>query len=121
MYTHVASKDNSTDSAGHLLYDGVNKMKYGTELTYSMLSWFALSGRYDRVIADTKDASKTFAVVTPRVIFRSDYNSQDQVTIQYSHWFDGSGVAVRSGYPSKEDPALVPDADTVSLTASMWW
>lgn len=113
MYTHVASKQ--------FEYDNVNKLKYGAEGTYSALSWLAFSGRYDRVVADTKDASKTFAVITPRLIFRSDYNSQDQVTIQYSHWFDGSGVAVRSGYPPKEDPALLPDADTFSITGSMWW
>jgi hypothetical protein len=113
MYTHVASKD--------FQYDNVDKVKYGGELTYSALSWLAFGGRYDRVIANTSDTSKTFAVITPRLIFRSDYNSQDQVTLQYSHWFDGSGVNVRTGYPPQEDPAVVPDADSVSIMASMWW
>jgi hypothetical protein len=121
MYTHVASKDNATNASGHLLYDGVNKVKYGAEATYSALSWLAFGARYDRVVPDTSDTSKTFAVITPRLIFRSDYNSQDQVTIQYSHWFDGNGVNVRTGYPPKENPALTPDPDTLSIMASMWW
>lgn len=113
IFTHVTSKDRA--------YDDVNKLKYGAELTYSALSWFAVSTRYDRVVADTSNASKTFAVVSPRVIFRSDFNSQDQVTLQYSRWVYGSGVAARSGYPAVEDPSLVPDENVFSLAASMWW
>ena len=113
MLTRVASDDKA--------FDGVKKLKYGGELSYSMLSWLALSTRYDRVVADTDNASKTFAVVSPKLILRSDYNSQDQITLQYSHWFYGSGVNVRTGYPAREDASIVPDADTFSLTASMWW
>jgi hypothetical protein len=113
MFTSVASDDEP--------YDGVKKLKYGGELSYSMLSWLALSTRYDRVVADTDDDAKTYAVVSPKLIFRTDYNSQDQITLQYSHWFYGSGVNVRTGYPAREDPSIEPDANTFSLTASMWW
>jgi hypothetical protein len=122
MWTHVSSDDKTIDpSTGKNLYDGVSKLKYGAELTYSALAWLALSGRYDRVVANVNDDSRTFAVLSPRVILRSDYNSQDQVAIQYSRWFYGSGVAVRTGYPPVDDPSVVPDASTFSLTASMWW
>jgi hypothetical protein len=124
MYTHVASEDPD--------FDDVDKLKYGGEVTYSAFSWLALSTRYDRVVANTDDASRTFAVISPRVIFRTDYNSQDQVTLQYSRWFHGSGVVVRPGYAPCTpltgnaetqcgDPSVEPDADTFSLTASMWW
>lgn len=113
LFTHVASDDPA--------YDGVDKLKYGAEVSYSMLPWLGVSGRYDRVIADTDDPTKTFAVVSPRIILRTDYNSQDQVTIQYSRWFYGSGVTVRTGYPPRPDPSLSPDEDTFSLTANMWW
>jgi hypothetical protein len=113
LYTHVTSDDPN--------YDGIDKLKYGAELTYSALRWLAVSTRYDRVIANTDDASRTFAVVSPRIILRTDYNSQDQVTLQYSRWIYGSGVAVRTGYPAYDDPAVVPDENMVSLTASMWF
>ena len=113
LYTSVGSDDAA--------FDGVSKVKYGSELTYSALSWLAVSGRYDRVVANTDDDSQTFAVVSPRVILRTDYNSQDQVTIQYSHWMYGSGVAVRTGYPPEEDPSIRPDEDTLSMMVNMWW
>lgn len=102
-------------------FDGVGKLKYGTEVTYSAFSWLAFSGRYDRVIADLDDDTQTFAVISPRILFRTDCNSQDQVTLQYSRWMYGSGVNVRAGYPEREDPSIRPDEHTLSLNVNMWW
>lgn len=102
-------------------FDGVGKLKYGSELTYSVLPWLAFGGRYDRVVADTDDDTRTFAVISPRIILRTDYNSQDQVTLQYSRWLYGSGVAVRAGYPKREDLAIRPDENTLSMNVNMWW
>ena len=113
IYTKVGS-----DQPG---YDGVKKLKYGAEATYSITSWFAASGRYDRVMANTADAHQTYAVVSPRLIFHSDWDSQDQVVLQYSRYMVGSGVPVITGYPPAPDLYTVPDADVVSLTASIWW
>lgn len=102
-------------------WDDVQKLKYGTELTYSMLSWFAAGGRYDRVIPDTDDATRTHAIATLRTIFRTNWNARDQVVLQYSHFFTGSGSVVVDGYPPAPDPTIEPDAHVVSLAASMWW
>jgi hypothetical protein len=113
MFTRVSSNDPD--------FDGISKVKYGAEVTYSALAWLALSTRYDRVVANTDDARQTFSVISPRIILRSDFNSQDQVTLQYSRWFYGSGVVVRSGYPPVNDPTIVPDENMLSLTANLWW
>ncbi len=113
IYTKVGS-----DQLG---YDGVKKLKYGAEATYSITSWFAASGRYDRVMANTDDSHQTYAVISPRLIFHSDWDSQDQVVLQYSRYMVGSGVPVITGYPPAPDLYTIPDADVVSLTASMWW
>jgi hypothetical protein len=113
IYTGVSSDDEA--------YDGVTKMKYGSEVTYSAFSWLAFGGRYDRVVADTDDDTKTFAVISPRVILRTDYNSQDQVTLQYSRWMYGSGVPIRAGYPPRDDLSIRPDENTVSMNVNMWW
>lgn len=114
IYTKVGSPDQPG-------YDGVKKLKYGAEATYSFTSWLAASGRYDRVMAHVGDSSQTFAVISPRLIFHSDWDSQDQVVLQYSRYMVGSGVPVITGYPPAPDLYTVPDADVVSLTASIWW
>jgi hypothetical protein len=113
IYTSVSSPD--------VDFHGIKKLKYGTEATYSMLPWLAAGMRYDRVQDDTSDDTRTFAVISPRLILRTDYNSQDQVTIQYSRWMYGSGVAVREGYPPEEDHAIRTDKHTLSMNVNMWW
>jgi len=101
--------------------DGVKKLKYGLEGAYSILSWFGLGARYDRVMQDLDDATRTHAILTGRLIFRSDWQAQDQIVLQYSRFFSGSGVWVREGSPAKYDPTVVPDNDVVQLIATMWW
>jgi hypothetical protein len=113
VFTSVRSAD--------LGYDGIKKLKYGAEVGYAPLSWLALSGRYDRVIGNIDDGRKTTAIVSPRIIFRSGYNARDQLVLQYSHWFNGSGIIVNSGAPPQPDPNVRPDQDVLSLMVSMWW
>jgi hypothetical protein len=102
-------------------YDGIDRLKYGAEVGYSMLRWLALGGRFDRVLNDIDDDSQTHAVWTARAIFRSDFASQDQVVLQYSNYQSGSGVAVKDGQPPVRDFSIDPDNHVVSLMASMWW
>jgi hypothetical protein len=113
MLTHVSSNES--------IYNNVTKRKYGMEGAYSLLPWLAASLRLDRVEPDVDDGKQTFTVVSPRIIFRSKWQARDQVVLQYSHWFNGSGVLVRDGYPAMYDPTIHPDEHVVSLSASMWW
>lgn len=101
--------------------DGVFKLKYGTELTYSFIKWMGAGLRYDRVLPDTKDSTQTHAIISPRLIFKSDWASRDQVTLQYSGYLYGSNSAPVVGTPPAKDPTVKPDNHVVSLTASMWW
>jgi len=105
----------------HRVYDGTTMWKLGGEVTYSLLPWLAVSGRYDRVVPDTQDPFFTFAVVSPRIILRTDWQATDQIVLQYSHWFDGAGTLIRVGDPPMENANFVPDKDMISLSASMWW
>ena len=113
MRTHVTSDDPTRD--------GVDKMKFGGEATYSLLSWLAVSARYDQVAPNVDDSRYSFAAISPRVILRSDWQATDQIVLQYSHWLNGSRTTVRTGDPPMENVAVVPDSDMVSLSASMWW
>jgi hypothetical protein len=120
MITHVQSDDTQYDSNGRF-YNGVTKRKIGVLASYSVLSWLALTTRYDQVDPDTQDRTFSFAVLSPGVIFRSDWTSTDQIVLQYSHWFDGGHTLVRVGDPPREYIGAVPDGDMISLSASMWW
>ncbi len=101
------------------------------EVSYTPISWIALSGRYDRVIDNVDDATQTTSIITPRVIFRTGFNARDQVVLQYSHYFNGSNVYAMTSVPQVTSngpvptldisPADRPDADVLSLMASMWW
>ena len=104
-----------------LRFDGFKKLKLGGEGSYSMLPWLAAGVRYDMVKPDVDFDSYNFSVLSPRVIFRTGWQAHDQVTLQYSHWFNGERTTVRGGYPPKPDVTLIPDEDVVSLSASMWW
>jgi len=103
------------------VYNNISKRKYGIEGGYALLPWLAASLRLDRVEPDNWDGSQSFTIASPRLIFRSSWQAHDQVVLQYQHWFDGSGVVVRNGYPAVPDPSIHPDQDVLSLSASMWW
>ena len=119
--TKVASDDKSVDWSGAKLYDGATKVKFGMEAGYSLLSWFAVSARYDQVKPNLDNDRYSFSVVSPRLIFRTDWQATDQLVLQYSHWINGSQTTIRTGNPPREDPTASPDTDVVSLSASMWW
>jgi hypothetical protein len=102
-------------------YDGVDKQKFGAEVTYNFSRWLAASFRFDAIAQDLKDIDESSTVLTPRLIFHSNWQSRDQVVLQYQKWINGSQVYVRTGTPPVYDPLINPDQDVVSLSASMWW
>jgi hypothetical protein len=113
MQTHVTSPDP--------MFSNSNKVKVGGEAAASLFSNLATSVRFDYVAPNGGDKTEAFSVVSPRLIFRSKWQAHDQVVLQYSHFFYGSDVIVRSGYPALPDPTIHPDRDMISLSASMWW
>ncbi len=102
-------------------YGGDTALKYGGEVTYSPLSWLAVSTRYDHVSPTTDNDYFAFAVVSPRIIFHTDWTSTDQVVLQYSRWLNGSLTTIRTGEPPEEDVTAIPDEHMLSLSANMWW
>ena len=125
---YVQTKSDYVGAPNEPTYDGMKKYKFGLEGTYSLLPWFAASMRYDNVTPNSDDSRQTFAIISPRLIFRTGWQAHDQIVLQYSHWFNGDRVIVRDGYPPVEDRRMPPgpnrvdpDEDMISLSASMWW
>jgi hypothetical protein len=112
MHTSVSSDDPA--------FDGNGKLKLGTELTYNILSWFSVSGRFDHV-APGESSSQSFNVLTPRVLFHNGWDSQMEVALSYSRFIYGGDVQVETGSPPTLDPLAVPDADVIALTGWVWW
>ena len=82
----------------------LNKLKFGTEWTYTPLPWLGLGGRYDVVEPNTSASAESFSVLSPRIIFRTAFVTHEQVLIQYSRYFYGSGF----------QPMLGPQPGTMS-------
>ena len=101
--------------------DGVMKLKAGFEATYSMKSWFGVSGRFDHVSPDTKDASSAFNVFSPRLLFHTDWRSRDEFALQYSYFVNGNSALVYRGSPMAADPTAAPDKHVFMISGTFWW
>jgi hypothetical protein len=113
IYSHVASDDPN--------YDADHKVKFGAEGSYALFSWFAASARIDHVRPTMNVDGRDFTILSPRLIFRTDWQARNQVVIQYSRFIYNGDPIVRSGYPAVDDPGILPDENMISLSGSMWW
>jgi hypothetical protein len=99
----------------------VLKLKAGAELTYSMASWFGVSGRFDHVRQDNDFNRRSFTIYSGRLLFHTNWQSRDEFALQYSHFNYGREVYAEKGSPPVDDPSLNPDSDALSLSATFWW
>jgi hypothetical protein len=95
-----------------------SKLKLGGEVTYTPLAWLGVSGRFDAVRPDQDEPRKSFNVLSPRVLLRTEFVSHEQIILMYSRYFMGSQSVLSYPY----DEMMVPaDESVVSLIATMWW
>jgi hypothetical protein len=139
MYNKVSN----TTAAGA---DGVNipagsanmsKLKYGTELTYSFHPMLAVAVRGDIVSPNLGDSNQTFKVITPKLIFRSEFVTHEMIVLQFSYYDYGSSYTDKTrseavmpwpyGTYGTLDSAkyatnnAMIDKYVITLYASMWW
>jgi hypothetical protein len=98
--------------------DGRKMYKFGTELTWRALPWLTFSGRYDHVAPNSKDTLETFDVICPRLIFKSDWLSHEQVTLAYTRWFYGEHT--HAEFPQSFSRGQL-DPQMFSLTFGLWF
>ncbi len=111
---------------GHQENDGdvfpeADMLKFGTELTYSPLSWLAVSGRFDMVKPDLERKARDFAVITPKLVFRNDWSNQATLTLQYSAYLLGDEVVVNGDERLLNNPSGEPDSHLLALYGTIWW
>jgi hypothetical protein len=109
-FGHIASKD--PDADGRML------LKFGAEATWRWQRWLAFSARADRVAPNSKDAQESFTVISPKLIFKSDWLSHEQVTLSYTRWLYGAHT--HAEFPNDFSRGQL-DNDMFALTFGLWW
>ncbi len=102
-------------------YDGITKLKAGGEATYSITKWFSVSGRFDHVRPNSAINRQSYHIISPRLLFHTDWESRDELVLQYSRFVYGDQVVVRTGFPPEDDPAAIPDGHVFVMSGSYWW
>lgn len=94
------------------------KLKWGSEVTYIPLYWLGFAARYDNVQPDLDNKYKGFQVISPRVILRTSFVSNEEIFFQYTRYFTERDT--RLAYPFN-DPPVPGDKQVLSLIANMYW
>jgi hypothetical protein len=111
--------------------DGTKKLKYGADLVANILPWFGVGVRGDYVQPDSHDTYQSFGVISPKLIFRTKFITHEEITAQYSHYWDGVDVLPQQSLASIgtknigqtfSSSALYPnDGDVFGIKGTMWW
>ncbi len=127
--------------------DGVLKLKYGLDGLFSAVSWFGVGARYDRVQPNSQIPEQSFAVVSPRMVFRTAWLSREEISVQYSRYMynertcevggnanlcvqppsaaippDGFGATTgNQDAGNRGAPTRIPDEDVFMIRATFWW
>jgi hypothetical protein len=111
----------TSERAPKELFDDVVKLKYGLEGTYTLLSWLGVGARFDQVTPMASDQKRSFAVISPRVLFHTDWQSRDLILLQYSRFMYGAYTEMMTGQPPVPSMTVPKDKDMIALSANMWW
>jgi hypothetical protein len=112
--TYVLSKQADTDPT--INRNGRTYFKWGAELVYAALSWMSVSLRYDRVTLDSNDDANSFRILTPRISLRTHWLVDGEIYLQYSRYWYGARVQLRSGQVPLETQ---PDTDVFKIQAQL--
>lgn len=127
--------------------DGNMKLKYGADLAAAVMPWLSIGLRADRVQPNSKVPEQSFAVVSPRLVFRSQFVTHEEIMLQFSRYLynqrecddltqptlcaqapaapvlpDGFGaLTTNQDAGNRGSGAARPDLNVFKLQAKMWW
>lgn len=90
--------------------------KYGVNSLYTFLPYMGVGLRVDRVVPNSLDSGETFHVITPRLQFKTSWNSHETITVHYVKWFYGPRTRSDNNLPPYQ-----LDDQLVALNFNMWW
>jgi hypothetical protein len=94
------------------------------DVLYKFLPWLGAGIRGDRVVPTSKDSGETFHVIAPRLMFKSDWQSRETITLIYAKWFYGprshpEGSSSTAGQPGEFLGKI--DDQLIALNVNIWW
>ena len=66
--------------------DGIHKLKFGADLAYAALPWLTAAVRFDRLQPNSRIPEQSFAILSPRLVFKSKFVTREAITLQYSRY-----------------------------------
>jgi hypothetical protein len=94
------------------------KLKTGAEITYTPLYWLGAGLRVDLVQPNMDDSRESFQAFSPRLLFRTEFVSHEQIILQYTRYHLGQRTKLSYPYDSMK---FNPDPNVLSLIATLWW
>ena len=96
MFNYINSQDDqgSAVDPGTTIPDGqaragmnnVFRTKFGGDIVYAPIPWLALGFRVDHVRPHSKRSGQTFTVLGPRLIFRSNFATHEEIELGYTYY-----------------------------------
>jgi hypothetical protein len=68
------------------LNDGITKWKAGTDLLFDAFPVLGLGARFDYLAPNSRIRNQNFMVLSPRLVFRSQLVTHEQIALQYSRY-----------------------------------
>lgn len=109
------------DYEGSLTYDGREMFKWGTETTYVMTKHIAASLRTDHVMPDLNDDGRSFGVISPKLTFRTGWDSRETLNVQYATYILGSDTRVEGDRRLQNTPFGKSDEHLLAVFGTIWW
>jgi hypothetical protein len=148
MLNMVNSDNTVTNRAGTQVVNDYRKLKFGADAIFDLFPAFSVAARFDRLQPNNHIPEQSFSIISPRLIFRSQFVTREQIELQYSRYIynerecdpmgdplacaqpaasgtspEGFGAApgVTQDIDVRGAPTRRPDVDVIKLQASMWW
>ncbi len=93
--------------------------KYGLDVLYKLLPWLSAGIRGDRVVPTSRDDGETFHVLAPRLVFKTDWQSREAVSLMYAKWFYGPRSHPEASSSTEASGKI--DDQLIALNVNMWW
>jgi hypothetical protein len=110
----TAGRTTSTEAE----FDKRIRHKYGADALYTVAPWLGFGLRADRVVPSSKNDRQTFHVIAPRILFKTDWGSRENITVSYVKWFFGPESHL-DGLSQRSNEFI--DDQMFTLNFNMWF